>query len=165
MKKLGCLPLTQLCHSKSWDLVPGCLTTVFANMTQQFTQNIEVGSLAGEKSISTGISKRCFGHFLATAENTEDLLITYLPICSLARHRMIQSQETEESCIKQHLPEKQMLQVVFHQKLLSHWKFVFSRMSNLGYCLVQPPTSTERASWLMLVHIRGRLRVSPLSGA
>ena len=30
---------------------------------------------------------------------------------------------------------------------------------------VQPPTSTERASWLMLVHLRGRLRVSPLSGA
>ena len=164
MKKLGCLPLTQLCHSKSWDLVPGCLTTVFANMTQQFTQNIEVGSLAGEKSISTGISKRCFGFFV-TAEHTEDLLITYLPICSLARHRMIQSQETEESCIKQHLPEKQMLQVVFHKKLPSHWKSVFSRMSNLGYCLVQPPTSTERASWLMLVHLRGRLRVSPLSGA
>ena len=53
--------------------------------------------------------------FLATAENIEHLLITYLPICSLARHRMIQSQETEESCIKQHLPEKQMLQVVFHK--------------------------------------------------
>ena len=162
MKKLGCLPLTQLCHSKSWDLVPGCLTTVFANMTQQFTQNIEVGSLAGEKSIRTGISKWGYWDFWPQLKN---LLRTYLPICSLARHRMIQSQETEESCIKQHLPEKQMLQVVFHKKLLSHWKSVFSRLSNLGYCLVQPPTSTERASWLMLVHLRGRLRVSPLSGA
>ena len=68
MKKLGCLlVLTQLSHSKSWDWASCRITTVFANMIQQFTQNIEVSSWAGEELKSTA-GKFKFNGVLGSSE-------------------------------------------------------------------------------------------------